>query len=149
MYESYKRNSSNLWDLFVLGRSKFWCAGAYIINRKVLKPIIARVFKQINGWNIVNLYQFNKRNFSPLKADYYIYSMAKTYCLTVPLITVGVGANVSTLHQRHYTTFHQPFFRNQRSLIWQLLSGNPKLPDFVTNACPLNYSFEPMPDFIP
>ena len=139
MFESYKRNSSQLWDPYRIGRSEFWCAGAYIINREVLKPVMKKVFKRLNGWNIVNLLKFSEKYYSHLKADYYIYSMSKTYCLTVPLITGGNGANSSTLHQDHYAVSHVPFYRYQRSLMKQLLLGSIPRPSFVTPACSVDH----------
>jgi hypothetical protein len=69
------------------------------------------------------------------QADSFLYAMATTYMLTVPLITNGVGGNKSTFHQDHVENFHRKSFRRQRVYINKMLSGEVKPPFFATPSC--------------
>jgi GR25 family glycosyltransferase involved in LPS biosynthesis len=49
LFNDFKRNSSNIWLL--RKDQDFWCAGAYIINKSVLKPLIDKILYDLeNGW---------------------------------------------------------------------------------------------------
>jgi hypothetical protein len=51
LYNDFKRNSSNIWLL--RKDEDFWCAGAYIINKSVLKPLIDKILYDLeNGWQV-------------------------------------------------------------------------------------------------
>jgi hypothetical protein len=69
------------------------------------------------------------------QADSYIYAIAKTYVLSVPLITNGAGGNVSTFHQDHVISIHQSAFARQRGYINELITQKRALPSFATLAC--------------
>jgi hypothetical protein len=68
-------------------------------------------------------------------ADSFIYAMAKTYMLNVPLIANGLGGNSSTFHQDHVEFVHKNAFRRQRRYINSMISGEVILPTFAKPAC--------------
>ena len=69
------------------------------------------------------------------QADSFIYAAAKTYMLTMPLITAGKSGNESTMHQEHVSQFHHGAFGMQREYISEMLSGRTPRPSFASNAC--------------
>lgn len=162
--------SGHLWaDSFQNQAASFWSTCAYLINREVMRPIIDRIAYEANGWVNLKVVAGIKRPCRPktseccsfdnttmtfafshvppciwaakgFQADSYIYALAKTYVLSVPLITNGAGGNVSTFHQDHVISIHQSAFARQRGYINELISGKHKLPSFATRACT-----EPLP----
>lgn len=44
------------------------------------------------------------------QADSFIYALARTYAISVPLITNGAGGNQSTFHQDHVESIHESAF---------------------------------------
>eukprot|EP01035_Chromulina_nebulosa_P023999 gene23999-31157_t len=69
------------------------------------------------------------------QADSFLYSMAPTYSLGIPLIANGKGGDASTFHQDHVESLHRAAFRRQRQIINTMLLGNLPLPAFVKPAC--------------
>lgn len=68
-------------------------------------------------------------------ADSFIYAMAKTYMLNIPLIANGVGGNSSTFHQDHVASIHKSAFQRQRRYVNSMLTGEEPLPKFAKPAC--------------
>ena len=131
LWNRYIQNNSDLWldrsDNSI--NSDFRSAGAYIINKARLKPIINSIIKLLpDGRKEMKIiaarkkysnHKFtcipkeccnNQHNFlnkntpcvnSPLGyiADIYIYALGKTYVLTVPIMTGGSQATNSTLYK--------------------------------------------------
>jgi hypothetical protein len=78
---------------------------------------------------------------SPILLDSFIYAMAKTYMLNIPLIANGLGGNSSTFHQDHVESVHRSAFKRQRKYVNSLLLGDVALPIFAKPACrPLDVS---------
>jgi GR25 family glycosyltransferase involved in LPS biosynthesis len=155
----------HLWaDSFQQQAASFWSTCAYLINREVMKPIIDRIAYEANGWVNLKIVAGLKKPCRPkiseccsfdnttmtftfshippciwvakgFQADSYIYALAKTYVLSVPLITNGAGGNVSTFHQDHVISIHQSAFARQRGYINELITGRYPLPSFATLAC--------------
>lgn len=69
------------------------------------------------------------------QADSFIYALNKTYVLTVPLITNGVGGNQSTFHQEHVEMLHKTAFAKQRHYVNRLIRRETPLPTFASVAC--------------
>jgi hypothetical protein len=70
------------------------------------------------------------------QADSFLYAMTKTFVLSVPIITNGLGTNQSTFHQDHVEMLHKRAFRKQREFINELYS-EVKPPAFMKPACKL------------
>lgn len=162
--------SGHLWaDSFQHQAASFWSTCAYLIHRERLKPIIDQIAYEANGWVNLKIVAGIKRPCRPkiseccsfqndtmtfafshippciwaakgFQADSYIYAIAKTYVLSVPLITNGAGGNVSTFHQDHVISIHQSAFARQRTYINELIVKKHPLPAFATLACT-----EPLP----
>eukprot|EP01040_Poterioochromonas_malhamensis_P013198 gene13198-14486_t len=123
-----------------------WCAGAYIINKEKLKPIIASLLQpQGNDLFLANIMALDppKRNsslscwnhnretpdlpciLSPhgYEADLFIYSFFpnQTYLLTTPIVTATQFALNSTIHQNHVNTDMKAFIEMQNVMTYQLL----------------------------
>ena len=143
----------------------FWSTCGYLIDREVMKPIIDKIVFERNGWQYYNViagisgpcapaeccvngtdtrwgyYGKFVRN-SPCteaahgyQADSYLYSLANTYMLGVPLISNGKGGNSSTFHQDHVELLHRAAFKRQRQIINEMLSGKVAPPPFMRPAC--------------
>jgi hypothetical protein len=67
--------------------------------------------------------------------DAFLYAMAKTYMLNIPLIANGLGGNQSTFHQDHVESIHRGAFQQQRKYVNEMLSGETKMPEFAKPAC--------------
>ena len=68
-------------------------------------------------------------------ADSLLYMMAKTYVLSVPIITNGRGGNESTFHQEHVESIHATAFMQQRNYVNSMLKGVVPTPPFIKNPC--------------
>lgn len=68
-------------------------------------------------------------------ADSLLYMMAKTYVLSVPIITNGRGGNESTFHQEHVESIHAKAFMQQRNYVNTMLKGVVPMPNFLKNPC--------------
>lgn len=68
-------------------------------------------------------------------SDSFLYAMAKTYMLNIPLIANGIGGNQSTFHQDHVESVHRSAFRRQRQYVNEMLTGKVALPPFAKPAC--------------
>lgn len=158
-------NGKHLWaDSFQHQAAAFWSTCAYLIDREVMRPIIDKIAYKEKGWINLKIVAGIKRPCRPkvseccsfqndtqtfkfshippciwaakgFQADSYIYAMAKTYVLTVPLITNGAGGNMSTFHQDHVISIHQSAFARQRSYINELILKKHALPSFASLAC--------------
>eukprot|EP01038_Epipyxis_sp_PR26KG_P010402 gene10402-13971_t len=84
--------------------------------------------------------------FSPLgfQADAFIYAIARSFVLGVPIITNSLGGNESTMHQDHVENFHQSAFRRQRTFINQMITKKVASPSFIRMACS-----NPIPELMP
>ena len=79
--------------------------------------------------------------FEHMNSDSYLYAMATTYMINIPLIANGIGGNSSTFHQDHVESIHRGAFKRQRRYVNKLLKGEVSLPSFAKPACkPLNVS---------
>ena len=157
--------SGHLWaDSFQHQAASFWSTCAYLINREIMKPIIDKIAYEEKGWINFKVIAGIKKPCRPkiseccsfdnstmtftfshvppciwaakgFQADSYIYAIAKTYVLSVPLITNGAGGNVSTFHQDHVISIHQSAFARQRGYINDLITKKYSLPSFASLAC--------------
>lgn len=157
--------TGNLWaDSFQHQAASFWSTCAYLIHRERLKPIIDKIAYEANGWVNLKVVAGIKKPCRPkiseccsfqndsmtfafshippciwaakgFQADSYIYAIAKTYVLNVPLITNGEGGNQSTFHQDHVINIHLSAFARQRTYINELIAKKHSLPSFATLAC--------------
>lgn len=163
-WNKYLQNK-HLWaDSFQHQAAAFWSTCAYLIDREVMRPIIDKIAFPYRGWINLKLIAGIKKPCRPkvseccsfqndtmtfkfshippciwaakgFQADSYIYAMAKTYVLSVPLITNGAGGNVSTFHQDHVISIHQSAFARQRTYINELITKKHPLPPFASIAC--------------
>ena len=164
-WRRYTKNSQNLWiESHPNKKIDFWSTCIYMINLKQIKPIIDALaiydttrsrsssntplnMKVLAGitspcvpHDCCNGTAFNHTPpcvYAPrgYQADSFIYAAAKTYMLTIPLITAGKSGNESTMHQEHVNQIHDGAFAMQREYIAQMLSGEVKAPSFISNAC--------------
>jgi len=155
----YKRDPSRLWTERTSKRfSDFWSTCAYMIDRELIKPVVDKVVFNVNGWTSFNVIagvtspcvpreccNVTHNIFEPrppcvyaprgFQADSYLYSMAKTYMMNIPLIANGLGTNESTFHQDHVAMIHRGAFRRQRQYVNEMLTGKTPLPPFAKPAC--------------
>jgi GR25 family glycosyltransferase involved in LPS biosynthesis len=155
----YVKNKQNLWTERSAKRfSDFWSTCAYMIDRVLMKDVVDKVIFNVNGWTSFNVVAgitspcvpreccVNGTNvFNPTppcvyaprgyQADSYLYSMAKTYMMNIPLIANGLGGNQSTFHQDHVDMIHRGAFRRQRQYVNEMLTGKTALPTFAKAAC--------------
>lgn len=68
------------------------------------------------------------------QADSFLYAMAPTYMLSVPLIANGKGGNASTFHQDHVELLHRAAFKQQRQIINDMVRGHVPPPLFAKPA---------------
>jgi hypothetical protein len=69
------------------------------------------------------------------QADHYLYAMAPTYMLAVPIISNGLGGNESTFHQNHVEMFHKKSFQKLRGYVNEMLTNKVTPPAFMKPAC--------------
>jgi GR25 family glycosyltransferase involved in LPS biosynthesis len=159
---------NNLWKVF--GRHKqlwvkrsekddYWCAGAYIINKEVLKPYIDGILEKIeNSLFKVHIIAGYERPCEPTyccknhqiikeshcvnsakgyQSDSFVYSLAhdRTYMLTVPMVTGAKYGNASTLHQDHVVHFHVNAFHRINELAAELANDDTRRPTFLNKEC--------------
>jgi len=157
-------SSNTLWlDSFQKQPAAFWSTCAYLINREILGPIIDKIIYKEDDWMKLRVIAALKKPCRPnhemcctfhpetgetefyheapciwsirgFQADVYIYALAKTYVLSVPLITNARTSNRSTFHQSHVVDIHQFAFAKQRAYINRIIGGEIKLPPFATIA---------------
>lgn len=154
----------NLWmESHQKQAASFWSTCAYLINREVMRPIIDKIAYEDRGWIYLKIvagivkpcrpkhsaccepqppYSFRFIHEPPciwaakgFQADSFIYALAKTYVLTIPIITNSAAGNQSTFHQDHVVSVHQSAFARQRQYINELIQGKYELPEFVSKAC--------------
>ena len=158
LLKEYKKDNTRLWWLRV--EQDYWCAGAYLINKHILKPIIDTIFQNLeNEWigiAIIAGYtnpcypshccnQNTPRgllNLPCIKAprgyqsDHFIFNLAigKTYMITLPLITTANSGNLSTLHQDHVAIHHGAFHRIN-NCIQDIIDNKIPIPLFINKKC--------------
>lgn len=167
-WDKYIRNPSNLWMKRNAASFEYWSTCAYLIDRVVMKPVIDAVvltdrvlgvteFKLVAGvtnpctpkecctedapnrFNVAPPCVYAPRGY---QADSYLYAMTKTYMMSLPLITNGMGGNQSTFHQFHVELLHRRAFKQQREMVNEMLLGNVATPSFAKPACePLDADF--------
>jgi GR25 family glycosyltransferase involved in LPS biosynthesis len=168
-WDKYLRNpSANLWMKRNAASFEYWSTCAYLIDRFVMKPVIDAVvltervlgvteFKLVAGvtnpctpkecctedapnrFNVVPPCVYAPRGY---QADSYLYAMTKTYMMSLPLITNGMGGNQSTFHQFHVELLHRRAFKQQREMVNEMLLGKVQPPPFAKPACePLDADF--------
>lgn len=115
-----------------------WCAGAYIIKKSILRPIIDELIKDYidmtTGWkgqvvsviaaydkpctpsyccngNILQVKSPCIRSARGYQSDAYIFSLVEgySYMLKIPIFTGGRSGNISTLHQSHVSLHVESF----------------------------------------
>lgn len=152
----------NLWNIYqgngelwtLRSTQDYWCAGAYIIRKSMLQPILANIWKKTKQEkNIVEIiagydkpcfpkYCCNGSHFETkgacirsargFQADHYIYSLAEghTYILNVPIFVTASLGNTSTLHQEH-VAFHYAAFHRIQQYINLMQTNQAKRPEFL------------------
>lgn len=148
----------DLWNPRTLKQFDFWSTCAYLIDRVAMKPVIDAVLQQERGWwafrviagitspcvpraccgNTSNTFIHSPPCvFAPqgYQADSFLYAMAPSLMLSVPVIANGLGGNQSTFHQDHVEMLHRTAFRQQRVFINSLLKEEVRPPPFMKPAC--------------
>ena len=72
---------------------------------------------------------------SGYQSDAFIYAMAKSYCLSIPLFANGPGGGNSTMHQSHVDLLHGQTFKKIRGHVNSMLTGRVPPPLFAKPAC--------------
>lgn len=159
-YRQYVKNGKNLWINRQVNTFDFWSTCAYLIDRVRMKEAVDSVIRSNNGWYemkivaginnpcvpsecCVNGSSYENFIHKPpciwaprgYQADSFLYAMAKTYGMSIPIISNGQGGNQSTFHQDHVELFHKKAFKKQREIINELLSGKVSYPSFLKPAC--------------
>ena len=159
-WKQYMKNGHNVWIARQVNTFDFWSTCAYLIDRVKMKEVIDSVVKQQNGWYelkiiaginnpcvpaecCVNGSSYENFIHKPpcvwaprgYQADSFLYAMAKTYGMAIPVISNGQGGNQSTFHQDHVELFHKRAFKKQREIINEMLSGNVTHPSYMKPAC--------------
>lgn len=159
-WKQYLKNGHNVWVARQVNTFDFWSTCAYLIDRVKMKEVIDSVVKQQNGWYelkiiaginnpcvpaecCVNGSSYENFIHKPpcvwaprgYQADSFLYAMAKTYGMAIPVISNGQGGNQSTFHQDHVELFHKRAFKKQREIINEMLSGNVTHPSYMKPAC--------------
>jgi GR25 family glycosyltransferase involved in LPS biosynthesis len=154
-WQHYVKDPSAIWiQRHPMKFFDYWSTCAYLIDRLTMKEIVDSVAYHRDGWlNFKIIAGINNpcvpasccpvgndqfeavppcvwapRGF---QADSFLYAMAKTYMLTVPLITNGAGTDKSTFHQSHVSLLHSQAFSQQRGFINQMLKGEVAMPPHV------------------
>ncbi len=148
-------------------KDDYWCAGAYIINKLVLKPLIDGIMSTLADGTIQAdiiagyegpcwpKYCCSKSKFNTslpgcvlaargFQADHYVFSLVNgaTYMLTVPMLTGSLIGNTSTLHQEHVHVHNSAFNRIRKILTTELLTPSffSKRPAFITSNCSFHFN---------
>lgn len=151
----------NLWlEKFPWQPAQFWSTCAYLIDRKALKPVLETIIIEHEGWKDFKLIAGLRKSCSPVgsiccpnntydfshnppcilapkgfQADSFLYSLANSIILSIPVIANGHGGNQSTFHQDHVETIHASSFRTMRSFINEMFVGNTTMPNFIKSPC--------------
>jgi GR25 family glycosyltransferase involved in LPS biosynthesis len=154
LWKMYQKDPNYLWSESY--NLRYWSTCGYMIDREVMKPVIDEVIYEKDGWLQFKIIAGIQGPCAPqeccvqgkfiekppcvwasfgYQADSYLYSLAKTYMLSVPLITNGRGVAASTFHQEHVNMFHLAAFRRQRQFINEMLTGKVPPPSFAQAAC--------------
>lgn len=154
-FNKYRQDPNHIWIDRHPVKFDFWSTCAYLIDRVVMKPVIDAVASYHHGWIDFKIVaginspcvpaeccvhgEFKLKPpcvFAPrgYQADSFLYAMTKTYALSIPVITNGLGTNQSTFHQDHVEMLHKKAFRRQRQYINELY-GEVKPPSFMKPAC--------------
>jgi len=164
-WTNYLKNKDRLW--YLSENLMYWSTCGYLIDRVVMKPIVDQLVYHKDGWQHFKVIagisgpcappeccsngtesrwgyygKFDKKAPCVLasfgfQADSFLYSLAPTYMLGIPLIANGKGGDASTFHQDHVESLHRAAFRKQRQIINELLLGKVSLPSFAKPACQL------------
>lgn len=158
---------NNLWKVFQrhkklwvqrVEKDDYWCAGAYIINKDVLKPYIDGIFRKFHGLFKIEIIAGYERPCEPtycckehkltrespcissakgFQSDSFLYSLAHdlTHMLTVPMVTGAKYGNASTLHQDHVVHFHVNAFHRINELATELSNDDTNRPSFLKKDC--------------
>lgn len=159
LWEQYqsKKGKGDLWmarRIFGPHHMDFWCAGAYLIHKERMKPIMERIFHvHKNGvvdlriiagyhrpcfpmgcchehdWNPPKLPPciFSPRGFG---ADDFIYALGPVYVLKVPVVGGAAVGNSSTIHQ-YEVKLHVDAFRIISGIIKKMHQGKAQVPRFL------------------
>jgi GR25 family glycosyltransferase involved in LPS biosynthesis len=159
-WEHYVKNPAQLWvQRHPMKFFDYWSTCAYLIDRFTMRGVIDSVAYKRPGDKLLNFKIIAGINnpcvpadccpagndefvgvppcvWAPrgFQADSFLYAMAKTYMLTVPLITNGAGTSQSTFHQSHVSLLHRKAFAQQRSFVNEMLEGKVALPPHVGKA---------------
>lgn len=159
--ETWKRYVANPSYLWAEKQAKkyfdFWSTCAYLIDRVAMKAVVDSVIRlHVGWWDVKIVAGINSpcvpKECCPVgtdnfivnppcvwaprgyQADSFLYAMTKTFVLSVPIISNGLGGNQSTFHQEHVAMLHKTAFRRQRQYINELY-GQVKPPEFMKPAC--------------
>ena len=166
VYQQFRRNGTLWMDRTKIARWQLntYSAGAYIINRRVMKPIIDKIFRfeRSSNWTAAHIVAGTVNNngscipthcctkdnhfrysipdncfFAPggYQSDSLIFAAAKTYVLTFPLFLDGIGSTNSTIHTEK-AAIHAAHFKELRSIVNHLSVNSKKLPGWLRRSCP-------------
>ena len=101
---SFMENPARIWEPWRRYKRLF-SAGAYIINRKVLQIALKPFFSRYSTEGSMRLLTLCQKgqvcHTSDLLADFLLYTMTKSYILTVPIVTCGLHCEKTTNSKIH------------------------------------------------
>lgn len=157
-WDKYLRNQQYVWvERHPKKFFDFWSTCAYLIDRVAMKSVVDAVAYEHSGWMAFKVVAGINGPCVPAEccapgtdnfivkppcvwaprgyqADSFLYAMTKTYMLSMPLISNGIGGNRSTFHQDHVESVHRRAFKQQRTFINKMLSGEVPPPPFASRA---------------
>jgi GR25 family glycosyltransferase involved in LPS biosynthesis len=138
-----------------------WCAGAYLINKEKLQPIVTKLLKKVTDkLYLARIVAVNAKHcahlsccsnspktlptlpciFAPrgYEADNFIFNLfwGHSYVSCVPLFTTSSVGTQSTLHQEHVSEYHDSAFGKIDGIVDHLLFKEKRLiPNYVNPTC--------------
>jgi GR25 family glycosyltransferase involved in LPS biosynthesis len=142
-----------------------WCAGAYIVHKERLRPIISKLIRKVNDQLYMARVIAVGRNCSQLsccnpevsivpklpcvlaprgyEADNFIFNMhyGHSYVSCVPLFLSSAVGNRSTIHQEHVEVHTTAFERMKELIDYMVHTDTGLLPNYVNPARRLGAAF--------
>jgi len=151
-WNHYKRNPEDLWS-----KEKLWSAGAYLIDKEVMKPVISKLLTGNNGWwkfrilanaqtcnpqkcCVPGTNKLNPHNTPPcvpadVPADFFIYALAPSYSLRPPIAFLRNSAVQSDVQTKNKVQITMGPSELGKLYLNDMISGEVPFPPFVSPAC--------------
>mmetsp|Transcript_27769 Transcript_27769/g.46682 ORF Transcript_27769/g.46682 Transcript_27769/m.46682 type:complete len:371 (+) Transcript_27769:2-1114(+) len=154
-WAEYKRRPDWLWSPNTL-----WCTGMYLIDKHVLAPIIKKLvtLHEHRWWQLRLIAPQQRVGKQPpicnptqccdeagkyigrlpcvnsqVAADWFLYSIAPSYVLKVPISVLGSEAGISNVQPKEMTRSN--FSEQSKQYIMEMVEGKVPLPSFARRAC--------------